>query len=231
MYLDVPSSATKPSDVQLIFNFATGTNTRAWNIKIAMLPCGASYLAPSECLQYFTTASGRVKSFNWQDVATTTTRQLNNQNYKICFRAETLASGSSATQMCVSACTTTTPFVGFFLTGTGTAAVPADPSGTPAAVPAAAAAAGTGTAENTGCTYDFLAIAGGFDPVTGKINDRYCGGSLTSTSVCTKMRPFSLNFGTDDTEAAITPAVPPGKPVTQLIDNANTGFCLDYQEK
>ena len=155
--------------------------------------------------------------------------------------------------MCVSACTTTTPFVGFFLTGTATAA---DPDADPDPIAAAAAAAGTGTVADTGCTYDFLAIVGGFDPVSGEINDRYCGGSLKSTSVCStfdllfiyltnlngfiinphfyliaKMRPFSLNFGTDDTEAAITPAVPPGKPVTQLIDNANTGFCLDYQEK
>ncbi len=44
VYLDVPSSGITPSDVQLMFNFATGTTTRSWNIKIAMLPCGASYL-------------------------------------------------------------------------------------------------------------------------------------------------------------------------------------------
>ncbi len=46
------------------------------------------FLAPTECLQYFTAATGRVKSFNWQDVATKTTRQLNNQKYNICFRTE-----------------------------------------------------------------------------------------------------------------------------------------------
>lgn len=46
VYIDVPSSATKATDVQLMFNFAAGTGTipRSWNIKIAMLPCGASYL-------------------------------------------------------------------------------------------------------------------------------------------------------------------------------------------
>jgi hypothetical protein len=46
VYIDVPSSATIATDVQLMFNFAagTGTITRSWNIKIAMLPCGASYL-------------------------------------------------------------------------------------------------------------------------------------------------------------------------------------------
>lgn len=44
--------------------------------------------APVDCLQYFTAATGRVKSFNWQDVSVTATRQLNNQHYNICFRTE-----------------------------------------------------------------------------------------------------------------------------------------------
>ncbi len=116
MYIDVPSSAITPTDVQLMFNFATGTTvTRGWNIKIAMLPCGASYLgnafvefilklrfcrkinnyvicyiAPADCLQYFSATSGRVKSFNWQDAAGAL--QLNNQNYNICFRTELVSS-------------------------------------------------------------------------------------------------------------------------------------------
>ena len=75
--------------------------------------------------------------------------------------------------MCVSTCTTTNPNVGFFLTG----------SAIPSPFLPAPAAAGT-LPGNAGCTYDFLAIVGGFDPVSGIINDRYCGGSLTSTSVC-----------------------------------------------
>lgn len=44
MYLDVPSSGVTPSDVQLMFNFVAGAATRSWNIKVAMLPCGADYL-------------------------------------------------------------------------------------------------------------------------------------------------------------------------------------------
>jgi hypothetical protein len=51
-------------------------------------------LAPTDCLQYFSSAAGRVRSFNWQDVAgTAAPLQLNNQNYNICFRTE-LVSGS-----------------------------------------------------------------------------------------------------------------------------------------
>jgi hypothetical protein len=52
------------------------------------------FLAPVDCLQYFSASSGKVRSFNWQDVAPPANpRQLNNQNYNICFRTE-LASGS-----------------------------------------------------------------------------------------------------------------------------------------
>ena len=109
MYLDIPSSAITPSNVQLMFTFADEIAIRSWNIKIALLPCGAFYLgnsqgfvmfnfysswdfiAPVDCLQYFTSATGRVRSFNWLDTNSTTIRQLNNQNYNICFRTELVA--------------------------------------------------------------------------------------------------------------------------------------------
>lgn len=45
------------------------------------------------------------------------------------------------------------------------------------------------------------------------------------------MKPFRINFGTDDTEAAISNVVQPTQPFPQGPDTANTGFCLDYQEK
>jgi hypothetical protein len=49
VYLDVQSSAISSTDLNLKFNFAAGIGTypylpRSWNIKIAMLPCGANYL-------------------------------------------------------------------------------------------------------------------------------------------------------------------------------------------
>lgn len=115
VYLDVPSTDLT-TDIQLTFNFArTATpSSRLWNIKIALLPCGAPYLgnkqlhnsiypksswrntvhmsfiftAPVDCLQYFTSPSGRISSFNWKDVPVTAVRQLNNQNYNACFRTE-----------------------------------------------------------------------------------------------------------------------------------------------
>jgi hypothetical protein len=53
-------------------------------------------LAPSECLQYFTASTGRVKSFNWVANAVGS-RQLNNQKYNICLRTELTSSGSVRT--------------------------------------------------------------------------------------------------------------------------------------
>ncbi|KAI9559203.1 hypothetical protein GHT06_015992 [Daphnia sinensis] len=138
MYLDVPSSAVTPSNVQFMFTFAADTASRSWNIKIALLPCGASYLAPVDCLQYFTAATGKVRSFNWLDVASTTTRQLNNQNYNICFRTE-LVSGLKATQMCLSVCSVRN----------GDAFSITTPTTTPAAVAAAAVVAAQNTLTNS----------------------------------------------------------------------------------
>jgi hypothetical protein len=64
------------------------------NITVVFFP--EDSIAPADCLQYFSAASGRVKSFNWQDVAGTATRQLNNQYYNICFRTELVSS-----QVCI----------------------------------------------------------------------------------------------------------------------------------
>jgi hypothetical protein len=148
-----------------------------------------------------------VKSFNWQDTAAA--RQLNNQNYNICFRTELVAGAvrnlfifsekfiiyicistrykisKRATQMCVSPCTGTLGNA-FFLTGQliNTAATPPVTANTGPL---------TGTARNT-CSYDFLAIAGGFDPVTGAFFDRYCGSELKFASVCSMFYLFTLFF-------------------------------------
>lgn len=244
MYIDVPSSAITPTDVQLIFNFAAGTATRAWNIKIAMLPCGASYLAPTDCLQYFTSATGRVRSFNWQDAAGG--HQLNNQNYNICFRTE-LVSAQRATQMCVSVCTvtnggdafsiTTTPSV----TGAGVAAVPL--AGANSAVGISISDGANPPVLTATCLYDFLVIAGSRD-ANGVENDRYCGsqlnpaigtaaapGAATSIQVCSPIRAFKMTYRTDGTELAIGAPFSPATPIGAIADNANTGFCLDFQER
>jgi hypothetical protein len=82
--------------------------------------------------------------------------------------------------MCVTACTPTTGGNSFLLTGAANTAI-------------------VGTGANNLCYYDFLAIAGGFNPVTGEAADRFCGGALSpvattaapGNTVCSKFFQFT----------------------------------------
>ncbi|KAK4010126.1 hypothetical protein OUZ56_019273 [Daphnia magna] len=223
MYLDVPSTDLT-TDIQLTFNFArTATpSSRLWNIKIALLPCGAPYLAPVDCLQYFTSPSGRISSFNWKDVPVTAVRQLNNQNYNACFRTE-LIDRQKATEICFSVCPTTNTGAGFSITTN--------------AVVAGNSLLGLGNNVQGYCTYDFLGIRSATDSITGLAGDRFCGehlntarapnGASTSVQLCTPIKPFKVTYVTDGTESAIgAPAL-----VATPADTNNVGFCIDYQER
>jgi len=202
MYLNVPSSATTPTSLQLLFNLGTGsTVTRSWNIKISLLPCGANYLAPANCLQYFTSATGSASSYNFNQVLAA--RQLINQDYNICFRSE-IVNNQRANTICMSPC----PVV-----GAGTSFHISDDGNN------AASLSQTVAAPNF-CPADFLVFAGG---VQGGLQlDRFCGEAFmtdsgvaqTATPVCSTMAPFQLHYRTDNTEAGVT----------------NNGFCLSFQQ-
>ncbi|XP_046459000.1 uncharacterized protein LOC124205594 [Daphnia pulex] len=191
MYLDIPSSAVTPSNVQLMFTFSEETAVRSWNIKIALLPCGAFYLAPVDCLQYFTAATGRVRSFNWLDTNSTTIRQLNNQNYNICFRTELIA-GLTASELCLSVCSVTngdafsitTPISGAIADATAAVATAQANLATAQAVQAAAAAA-------------FLAANGGNTATANQIQ------TLTNANVALAAAQAALTTA----QAALTAAV------------------------
>ena len=133
--------------------------------------------APANCLQYFTGSSGTVKSFNWVDVAATT-RQLANQDYKICFRTEVVSS-QKANKLCFATCTLTNGGNAFAVSGT---------------------TAANSQATVAACNNDFLIVEGGYDPtksLTLPANtwDRYCGTAFntdiagtTSATVCSNSR-------------------------------------------
>ena len=123
MYLPVTSSAIQATDLKLSFSLTSDATVRkSWNIKIALLPCGVNYLgiiinyfsswmltnyadavtfklkiAPENCLQYFTTPTGQIKSFNWKDnpalvdpTVTAPTRHLANQKQLSCIRVQSV---------------------------------------------------------------------------------------------------------------------------------------------
>ncbi|KAK4010451.1 hypothetical protein OUZ56_019594 [Daphnia magna] len=227
MYLNVPSSATSPTDLQLSFNFGTNSNSiRAWNILISMIPCDSANLAPLDCLQYFTARTGSVRSFNWRDVGGTRTRQLANQDYSICFKT---MPGFTKT-LCLTPCTVTSNQLPFSISVASTLAVlgvqiiPAVPRpGQSQLVP-------------LNCNNDFLVIPGGFNSgkppsVDGMAYDRYCGerlnalpGNGASTTICTTATPFRLLFRTNGDETTTSPT--PDSPT-----NGNRGFCLTFRNQ
>ncbi|EFX82500.1 hypothetical protein DAPPUDRAFT_316213 [Daphnia pulex] len=217
MYLHVPPS---PTDVQLSFNFGPSDGeTRQWNILIAMIPCSSKVLAPPDCLQYFSTRTGSVKTFNWRDVDSPNTRQLANQDYSICFR-----SGSAQRQMCVTPCAVVTAQKPFSIS-------------TPIAIPAPEDGAHTADVSQLGslnCNNDYLVIPGAFNlgnptAVANMAFDRFCGerlnalpGNAASTTVCTTATPFRMLYRTNRDETLTTPTV-------DTAESGNRGFCLNFR--
>ncbi|KAI9559193.1 hypothetical protein GHT06_015982 [Daphnia sinensis] len=220
MYLNVPSSATNPTDLELAFTFGAAGATRVWNIMISMLPCEANYLAPPDCLQYFPNRSGRVSSFNWRDVPGTSTRQLANQDYSICFRR----TASNTGRLCFTPCVTVNQLPIAFSISVAYA-IP-NPSSNPQP--------GFSQGISTDCNNDFLVIPGGFDPTNptlllpNRAFDRFCGERLNprplnpaSVTVCTTTTPFRIAYQTNGDETT-TPTLDPAA-------NGNRGFCLNFQ--
>ncbi len=67
----------------LSFTVAATTGSATYKIKVSQIECFASYKAPSDCAQYYTGRSGRLKSFNHSNNA-----PLQNMRYTACIRRE-----------------------------------------------------------------------------------------------------------------------------------------------
>ncbi|XP_046638057.1 uncharacterized protein LOC124316262 isoform X4 [Daphnia pulicaria] len=213
IYLMLPRIS---SSVQIVMTFGTSNIHRMWNIKIALLPCDADYLAPDDCLQYFTSPVGSIMTFNWKDKSSRITRQLAGQDYYICFRTELVnnnAIAQVATALCLSHCEVSSGLP-FSLSGN---------------VPGTSQAAG-----DESCTNDYIVFPGGFSlppTIPIKQRDRFCGTTLSqvgsgniSQTICSTAKPFRLLYRTNGDES-ITPVVD----ANPLL--GNQGFCLKYEQK
>ncbi|CAL8123174.1 unnamed protein product [Orchesella dallaii] len=214
MYVDAG-----PSSGNIKINIVTSGESyaRKWRIKISQIPCNAQYRAGDSCLQYFTSMSGRIKSFNYGDptmMGPEYGMQLSAQEYTTCVRAEE----------------------GFC----GIVYVPCKDSAEPKE-----AFAISSTSQNmsipqrtmTGaeqCPSDWVGIACATD--TGREQqtdgsscvDRVCGGTFTSLSGSTShapvysfSRPFNLRVHFNDFEMS-DPRAP---------DEYNRGFCIDFVQQ
>jgi len=67
----------------------TTTTTRSWQIKVTQFECGNMMAPDQDCLQWHTSQTGTIATFNWDTSTTTvaaTQLHLSTQNYNICIR-------------------------------------------------------------------------------------------------------------------------------------------------
>ncbi|CAK9801472.1 hypothetical protein ANTQUA_LOCUS2856 [Anthophora quadrimaculata] len=158
------------------------TTDRRWNIRIQQLPCDATYKAPNGCLQYYTSVSNIVSSFNYGTTQNPRapeigTRQIANTNYGICIR---MAQGYCSIEWSQASMTS------FSVSGdTGSF----DPT-----IIGTAFAAESGTS----CTKDFVIVPHPYENGIANNTERFCGNGFTTKTSYSK--PFVLYVVTNGDE-------------------------------
>lgn len=205
----------------------TATATRNLDIMVTQYRCGEEAGGPEGCLQYHTTASGKIRSFNFPNQANAATvaagvTHLSSQDYDICIRRP-----AGTTVICYTQCTNVAG------ASAANSAATAQASFGLSVSPDAAAQSNAGP---TLCNADYILIPGG-DTLANAIMtpaplanlNRFCGRELNPTagvasaavvSVCTAVLPFTVgvHFDADEEHTAIAngktanseAAVPPG---------------------
>lgn len=213
----------------------TATATRSLDIMVTQYRCGEEAGGPPGCLQYHSTKTGMLRSFNFPDQTAGTTvaagvTHLSNQNYDICIRQPI-----GTTFICYIACTSVAGAA-----ATDNAASTAQASFGLSASPDAAAQAGAGS----NCVADYILIPGGTSAAiaattTTATNERFCGRILSTAnadteanqantvSVCTATVPYTVSVNFDDIEKDTD--IDEGKNTEQVLPPGGIiGFALCY---
>merc|ERR1712051_384357 len=82
-HMYVEFGATSTDTVKLTITYGSTTTVKTWNILSRQISCTATWKAPTDCTQYFTGASGTVKSYNYAGG-----QLLNAMYYTNCIRTE-----------------------------------------------------------------------------------------------------------------------------------------------
>ncbi|XP_068200785.1 uncharacterized protein [Palaemon carinicauda] len=174
MYLDV---APNGGAIKLtVDRQELNSNNKEWNIQVTQISCDSKYKAPESCLQYYTSTSGTVESFNFRK---NKDGQLANQNYGVCIKKAPGYCGITWER------DTTTEY-SFTVSGSTDAVFP-DLIGKPAA------------ADFDGnCLTDYVIIPEGVTDVPEQ-HDRYCGLGFPN-SVKSTASPFVLYVRSDNNE-------------------------------
>jgi len=193
-------------------NFAIGSAVfaRSWDIKVTHFNCGDEMGGPAGCLQWFTTATGTIRSFNFPNQAAGAAVaagvvHLSNQHYKACIRRPL-----GANRICYPPCTSVDPTAA----GNPQSSFGVSRSGDNAAK----------SAQGTRCSDDYISIPGGdtsANAAAGVLSlvSTFCGRELmpadntawananggnaidAATAVCSSVAPFEVTVNFDDNEA------------------------------
>jgi len=81
MYVTIGPDASDTVDMKLTVA-SSDTNANKWEIKVAQVPCNSMYSPPEGCAQWFTGATGQMRSLNFGNTI------LQGTNYNACIRQE-----------------------------------------------------------------------------------------------------------------------------------------------
>merc|ERR1712232_652749 len=87
-HMFVPAS-TQCNQINIDIDTLTTTTTRKWQINVTQYECGNMMSPEQDCLQYHTSSSGTIASFNWDTSASSVAASqthLSSQYYDICIR-------------------------------------------------------------------------------------------------------------------------------------------------
>jgi hypothetical protein len=217
VYIDIGAVAT--DSITLMFALSNTVtlgnpvlpNSRTWDIRESQIECTNPSRPPNGCLQYYTTLTGRIMTFNFNPTGSATSlfQHLAQQEYSACIRRE---SGFCCVeyQVCMD-------------TAFGTTAFTLDANTANAAVDNACGSATAGTPQ------DYIGIQGSSGACSANnvgLSSKYCGIFLNQIAmasnipICDCTPPFLVHVHTDNNGVAAT---------EQTVAN-NRGVCLDYMQ-
>lgn len=207
---------------------ATGI-ARSWTIVATQYAAGQedmSSAGPAGCLQYYTAASGSIKSFNFPNIdpntnaVTAGATHLDNQRYEICIRRAALNC-----RICY-----------FPADAVGMAAAVIDQGSFGLSVTPAGVAMSM-SAVDSACATDYLTIpngGAGTGVATAMSANRFCGRFLNTdqaqaahATICTSSLPFAIGVRFDANEVAVGTDTSDSEDV---FPSGSIGFFLYYQQ-
>lgn len=222
----------------LNFGLGGGSASRSWDIMVTQYRCGEEAGGPSGCLQWHMEPMGKIRSFNFPNIANTAAVNdnvvhLSNQMYNICIRRP-----ATSSIICYTPCNQRTDAIAAIANMGGSFGV--------SIAPIAANNNANGGLGASSCSDDYIEIVGGTSKAiaaigtTGNVanvNSMFCGRQLVTVdndvfanmvSICTASAPFrvGVNFDADEITAGTAS-------MTKTVETFKrpggiTGFSLCY---